>query len=133
MPPSPSRQPSVMDVDDGQDDYETAITLPHLESSREQLQHPQQRSPPRQSPAASPQRDDQLTSLAGIIGVFIDHLECAIHTILYERDIYPQQVFMAARKYNCPVRMCRVPKVNKFIRNTVERVREQLLQVWLSI
>ena len=70
-----------------------------------------------------------LTSLAGIVGTFVEHLECAIHTILYERDIYPRQLFMSTRKYNCPVKMCRVPKVNQYVRQMVEVVGEQLLEV----
>jgi hypothetical protein len=71
----------------------------------------------------------QLTSYASIVSAFMEHLECAIHTIIYERDIYPQELFMNARKYNSPAKMCRIPKVNQYVRHIADIVGNQLLEV----
>ncbi|KAI5813151.1 DNA-binding protein [Pyronema omphalodes] len=61
-----------------------------------------------------------------VICAFLEHLECAVHTILFQRDIYPKGMFMTARKYDRPVRMCRVPKVNEYVRNMIDMVGAQL-------
>ncbi|KAI5795583.1 DNA-binding protein [Geopyxis carbonaria] len=71
--------------------------------------------------------EEQLQTLGGVITTFLDHLECAIHTILYERSIYPRNLFMSTRKYNCAVKMCRVTKVNEYVRSVIELIGDQLM------
>ena len=59
---------------------------------------------------------------------FTDFLIVAIHTILYERSIYPQTSFLSARKYNFPVRQSRHPKVCEWINDAVAAVETELLK-----
>lgn len=63
-----------------------------------------------------------------LITNFTDFLTVAIHTILYERSIYPQTSFLSARKYNLPVRQSRHPKVCEWINDAVAAVETELLK-----
>jgi mitotic spindle assembly checkpoint protein MAD2B len=63
------------------------------------------------------------------VSAFRDFLTVAIHTILYERDIYPRTSFLKARKYNYPVRQSRHPKVCKWIQDAVAAVEVEMLKV----
>ncbi|KAM3424673.1 hypothetical protein BST61_g6660 [Cercospora zeina] len=62
------------------------------------------------------------------VTAFTDFLTVAIHTILYERAIYPQTSFVSAKKYNFPVRQSRHPKVCEWINDAVNAVEEELLK-----
>jgi mitotic spindle assembly checkpoint protein MAD2B len=70
-----------------------------------------------------------LNTYQAIISTFGDFLTVAIHTILYERNIYPSTSFLSARKYNYPVRQNRHPKVCKWIQDAVAAVEAELLKV----
>lgn len=59
---------------------------------------------------------------------FTDFLTVAIHTILYERKIYPETSFLSARKYNFPVRQSRHPKVCEWINNAMAAVETEMLK-----
>ena len=59
---------------------------------------------------------------------FTNFLTVAIHTILYERSIYPQTSFLSARKYNFAVRQNRHPKVCEWINDAVTAVETELLK-----
>ncbi|KAA8901437.1 DNA-binding protein [Sphaerosporella brunnea] len=72
------------------------------------------------------QLGDRLITVAGIVETFVEHVEVAIHTILYHREIYPRELFMATRMYNTAVKMCRVPRVARYVRDVVEQVGQQL-------
>ncbi|KAF8530884.1 DNA-binding protein [Trichophaea hybrida] len=74
-----------------------------------------------------------ITGYSSFIRSFIQHLECAIHTIIYERDIYPQELFITMRKYDYPVKMCRVPQVSQYVRQIAGIVGNQLLEGYLQI
>ena len=63
-----------------------------------------------------------------LVAAFTDFLTVAIHTILYERRIYPQTSFLSARKYNFPVRQNRHPKVCEWINDAVTAVENELLK-----
>lgn len=63
-----------------------------------------------------------------LVSAFTDFLTVAIHTILYERKIYPQTSFLSARKYNFAVRQSRHPKVCEWINDAVNAVETQLLK-----
>jgi mitotic spindle assembly checkpoint protein MAD2B len=63
-----------------------------------------------------------------LVTAFTDFLTVAIHTILYERSIYPQTSFLSAKKYNYPVRQNRHPKVCEWINDAVVAVDAELLK-----
>ncbi|KAL9022414.1 MAG: hypothetical protein Q9185_000320 [Variospora sp. 1 TL-2023] len=67
-----------------------------------------------------------------IVSAFSDFLTVAIHTILHERDIYPRPSFLTARKFNCPVKQSRHPKVCKWIQDAVAAVEVEMLKCVLS-
>ncbi|KAI4108797.1 MAG: hypothetical protein L6R37_000795 [Teloschistes peruensis] len=67
-----------------------------------------------------------------VVSAFTDFLTVAIHTILYERDIYPRASFLAARRFNCPVRQSRHPKVCQWIQDAVSAVEVEMLKCALS-
>ena len=70
-----------------------------------------------------------LDTYHAIVLAFSDFLTVAIHTILYERDIYPRESFLSARKYNYPVKQSRHPKVCKWIQDAVAAVQVEMLKV----
>ncbi|QIW99726.1 hypothetical protein AMS68_005244 [Peltaster fructicola] len=63
-----------------------------------------------------------------LVVAFTDFLTVAVHTILYERSLYPRTSFVAARKYNFAVRQNRHPKVCEWINDAVTSVEVQLLK-----
>lgn len=63
-----------------------------------------------------------------LVTTFTDFLTVAIHTVLYERQIYPQTSFLSARKYNLSVRQNRHPKVCEWINDAVAAVETELLK-----
>ncbi|KAF4549205.1 HORMA domain-containing protein [Elsinoe fawcettii] len=63
-----------------------------------------------------------------LISAFTTFLTVSIHTILYERAIYPTNSFITARKYNYPVRQNRHPRVCKWITDAVAAVETELLK-----
>lgn len=67
-------------------------------------------------------------TFAALTSNFGDFLTVAIHTILYERHIYPLDTFITAKKWNYPVRQSRHPKVCKWINDAVAAVQEELLK-----
>ncbi|MCJ1299821.1 hypothetical protein MMC08_002615 [Hypocenomyce scalaris] len=69
-----------------------------------------------------------LDTYAALVSTFGDFLTVAIHTILYERNIYPQTSFLTARKYNYPVRQSRHPKVCRWIQDAVAAVEAEMLK-----
>ena len=73
-----------------------------------------------------------LDSYQVLVSAFCEFLTVAVHTILYERDIYPRASFLNARKYNCPVRQNRHPQVCKWIQDAVAAVEVEMLKVWSS-
>ena len=70
----------------------------------------------------------EATTLRVVIAAFTDFLTVAIHTILYERAIYPSTSFLSARKYNFSVRQNRHPKVCEWINDAVSAVETELLK-----
>ena len=70
-----------------------------------------------------------LNTYRAVVSAYSDFLTVAIHTILYERNIYPQNSFIKARKYNYPVRQNRHPKVCKWIQDAVAAVEVEMLKV----
>ncbi|KAK3677883.1 hypothetical protein LTR78_001978 [Recurvomyces mirabilis] len=71
---------------------------------------------------------DDAATFRMLISQFTDFLTVAIHTVLYERNIYPQTSFLSARKYNFAVRQSRHPKVCEWINDAVAAVETELLK-----
>jgi mitotic spindle assembly checkpoint protein MAD2B len=63
-----------------------------------------------------------------LIQAFTNFLTVAIHTILYERGIYPQTSFLSARKYEFSVRQNRHPKVCEWINDAIDAAEAELLK-----
>lgn len=70
-----------------------------------------------------------LDTYRAVVSAFSDFLTVAIHTILFERDIYPKNSFLRARKYNYPVRQSRHPKVCQWIQDAVAAVEVEMFKV----
>ncbi|MCJ1256887.1 hypothetical protein MMC24_004712 [Lignoscripta atroalba] len=70
-----------------------------------------------------------LDTYQAVVSAYSEFLTVAIHTILYERNIYPRTSFISARKYNFPVRQNRHPKVCKWIQDAVSAVEIEMLKV----
>ena len=70
-----------------------------------------------------------LDTYQAVVSAFCEFLTVAVHTILYERNIYPRTSFLNARKYNYPVCQNRHPKVCKWIQDAVAAVEVELLKV----
>ncbi|MCJ1394417.1 hypothetical protein MMC18_007295 [Xylographa bjoerkii] len=73
-----------------------------------------------------------LDTYQAVVAEFSEFLTVAVHTILYERDIYPRTSFLSARKYNYPVRQNRHPRVCKWIQDAVAAVEAELLKGTIS-
>ena len=71
--------------------------------------------------------DDSVT-FGTIVTAFTDFLTVAIHTILFERAIYPHSSFLTARKYNYSVRQNRHPKVCQWIQDAVAAIESEVLR-----
>ena len=70
-----------------------------------------------------------LDSYEALVLSFTEFFTVAIHTILYERNIYPRTSFLNARKYNYPVRQSRHPQVCKWIQDAIAAVQNEMLKV----
>ena len=82
--------------------------------------------------ARNSREDGVLDNYQAVVSAFSEFLTVAVHTILYERNIYPRTSFLSARKYNYPVRQNRHPKVCKWIQDAVAAVEVELLKVRAS-
>lgn len=63
-----------------------------------------------------------------LVTSFTDFLTVAVHTILYERAVYPRTSFISARRYNFAVRQNRHPKVCEWINDAVNAIETELLK-----
>ena len=70
-----------------------------------------------------------LDTYQAVVSAYTDFLTVVIHTILYERNIYPQDSFIKARKYNYPVRQSRHPRLCKWIMDAAASVEAEMLKV----
>lgn len=71
---------------------------------------------------------EQAATFRTLIAAFTEFLTVAVHTILYERSIYPKTSFLTAKKYNHPVRQSRHPKVCNWINDAITAVETELLK-----
>lgn len=71
---------------------------------------------------------EEAPTLRTLVEAFTDFFTVAIHTILYERTLYPRTAFLTARQYNHPAHQSRHPKVCEWINDAVEKVQAELLK-----
>ncbi|GAM85353.1 hypothetical protein ANO11243_033600 [Dothideomycetidae sp. 11243] len=71
---------------------------------------------------------DSSATFTDLVQSFTTFLTVAIHTILYERHIYPATSFLSARKYNYAVRQSRHPRVCEWITDAVAAVEAEMLK-----
>lgn len=69
-----------------------------------------------------------LSTYQSLLTTFSSFLTVAIHTILYERELYPSTTFITTRAYNFPIRQNRHPKVCQWINDAVTAVEAELLK-----
>jgi mitotic spindle assembly checkpoint protein MAD2B len=74
------------------------------------------------------QKHAEPKSHVSLVTYFLDFLTVCIHTILYERGVYPQEAFISARKYNYPVRQSRHPDLCDWINDAVKAIEGELLK-----
>ncbi|KAK6331726.1 hypothetical protein TWF718_002269 [Orbilia javanica] len=74
-----------------------------------------------------------IDTYANLITSFTDLLLVSVHTILYEREIYPPELFIAARKYNHPVRQARHPLVCQWIQEAIDACAEELMKCTVNL
>ncbi|KAJ6263791.1 DNA polymerase zeta processivity subunit [Drechslerella dactyloides] len=74
-----------------------------------------------------------IDNYANLVAAFSDLLLVSIHVILFEREIYPPSLFIAARKYNHPVRQARHPRVCQWIQDAVNACTEELLKCTVDL
>jgi mitotic spindle assembly checkpoint protein MAD2B len=70
-----------------------------------------------------------LDTYQALVSAFTEFLTVAVHTILYERNIYPRESFLNTRKYNHPVPQNRHPRVCAWIQDAVAAVEAEMLKV----
>ncbi len=78
--------------------------------------------------AVPPPRAPDLNNYASLQSTLTSFLTVAIHTILYERALYPKESFISARAYRFPVRQSRHPQVCEFINHCVESVENEVAE-----
>lgn len=65
---------------------------------------------------------------AALISAFTSLLTVVVHSILYERELYPRTSFLTARAYNHAVRQSRHPLVCQWVSDAISAVRTELLK-----
>jgi mitotic spindle assembly checkpoint protein MAD2B len=75
-----------------------------------------------------PREPLQLNTYRSLLAAFTDFLIVAVHTILYERGLYPPETFILTRAYNFPVRQNRHPLVCKWVQDAVSAVHDEMLK-----
>jgi mitotic spindle assembly checkpoint protein MAD2B len=75
----------------------------------------------------APKKTASPTNYINLVAHFLDFLTVSFHTILYERNVYPKESFISARKYNYPVRQSRHPDVCEWIDDAINHIEKELL------
>lgn len=74
----------------------------------------------------------KLENYIEVLTAFCDFLVVCIHTILYERHIYPKTSFVLTKVYNFPVRQNRHPDVCTWISDAVDAVKDELINGYVE-
>ena len=73
-----------------------------------------------------PPRPAILNNYAALVSTLSSFLTVSIHTLLYERGLYPANSFITARAYRFPVRQSRHPKVCEWINDAVSACEKEI-------
>ena len=73
-----------------------------------------------------PHRPALLNNYASLVSTLSSFLTVSIHTLLYERGLYPANSFISARAYRFPVRQSRHPKVCEWINDAVSACEKEI-------
>jgi len=76
----------------------------------------------------APTKTSTPTNYISLVAHFLDFLTVSIHTILYERNVYPAESFISTRKYNYPVRQSRHPDVCEWVNDAVNHIEKELMK-----
>jgi mitotic spindle assembly checkpoint protein MAD2B len=79
-------------------------------------------------PPIKPKKAILPETFISLVAHFLDFLTVSVHTILYERDVYPRESFAPTRRYNYPVRHSRVPEVCEWINEAIDAVEVELMK-----
>ncbi|OBT77344.1 hypothetical protein VF21_03459 [Pseudogymnoascus sp. 05NY08] len=79
-------------------------------------------------PAPPPPPIPILNTYTSLLRTLTSFLTVAIHTLLYERALYPPTSFISARAYNYPVRQSRHPKVCEWVSDAVAAVEKEMAE-----
>jgi mitotic spindle assembly checkpoint protein MAD2B len=63
------------------------------------------------------------------VDVLIEFLECVVHTVLRQRNIYPPSVFEKKLKYGVGIWKSRHPDINSYITRVLTNARQLFEQV----
>ncbi|EJD55179.1 DNA-binding protein [Auricularia subglabra TFB-10046 SS5] len=76
-----------------------------------------------------PSADDDAPALSynALVRALSELFEVAIHTLLFVRGVYPENLFVRRRKYNTAVFQARHPALRDYISRACASVREELL------
>ncbi|KAF2667313.1 DNA-binding protein [Microthyrium microscopicum] len=77
-------------------------------------------------PKPPPKKVARPETYVQLVAHFLDFLIICIHTILYERDVYPRESFVAIRRYNYPVRHSQVPEVKEWINEAIDSIEVEM-------
>lgn len=67
--------------------------------------------------------EKKIRSVKELVDEICVFMECAIHNILYTRDVYPSGSFHKVKIYNVPVLKCRHPLVASYVKKLVDSLR----------
>lgn len=73
-----------------------------------------------------PPRPAILNNYAALVSTLSSFLTVSIHTLLYERGLYPASSFISARAYRFPVRQSRHPEVCEWINDAVSACEKEI-------
>jgi mitotic spindle assembly checkpoint protein MAD2B len=76
----------------------------------------------------TPVIENTLDTYQTFLTVLSNFFIVSIHTILYERSIYPPNTFISTWRYNFPVRQNRHPKVCQWVNDTVGAIEAEMLK-----
>jgi len=63
------------------------------------------------------------------VDLFCEFLEAAVHQVLYQRDLYPKNIFVERKKFSIPVKKACQPWVMEYISKTITNIGSALKTV----
>nr|ADG65134.1 hypothetical protein [Drosophila pseudoobscura] len=76
---------------------------------------------------SSAQATKNCITLKGSAQIIVDYLKYGIHSILFQRGVYPSDKFEATQQYGLTILMSKDPRITTFLQNVLSQTEE-----WLS-